>query len=97
MRRWCGHLQAKEHGPFNFHVGSHSTITSNNFSPILKIIKCMYVTLKSDSYEGLCLANPRVDLRVKDVNSPMINKRMKLNQEKKELVVISLNIGPGLL
>ena len=55
----------------------------------------MYVTLKSDSYEDLCLANPRVDLCVKDVNSPMINKRLKLNQDKKELVVISFKYWPS--
>lgn len=54
----------------------------------------MYVTLKSDSYEDLCLANPRVDLCFKDVNRPMINKRMKLNQEKKDLVVTSFKYWP---
>ena len=49
----------------------------------------LYVTFKTDSQEDMSLAKSRVECCVKEIHSWMINNKLKLNDDKTELLVIS--------
>ena len=54
----------------------------------------LYITFKTDSADDACLARSRVEHCVEEIDRWMISNKLKLNDDKTELIVFSSKFRP---
>ena len=54
----------------------------------------LYITFKTDSADDACLAKTRVEHCVEEIDRWMISNKLKLNDDKTELIVFSSKLRP---